>query len=237
MGRAVVGGEEDQRVRPQPELLQQVEDPADAPVQPGHHRGVAGPGRGVRLIAPLAPIGGIVPAAPVLGERVLRDLDGHVRDGERQVEEEGLILVRGEEREGLGLEEVVRVLPARRAAGVALELDLAAVALEVAGIVVVGVPLAVVAEEVVEALAPGVALRADRAQAPLADAGGGVALFLEHLGEGDLAVRERDLAGKLLLRQTRRRIGCRGPRHGLRACPSSGSTATGRRRASPRRTA
>ena len=128
-----------------------------------------------------------------------------MRDRERHVEEERPILVGLEERQGLGLEEVVRVLPARSAPGVALELDLAAVAVEIARIVVVGVPLAVIAEEVIESLPLGVALRADRAQAPLADAGGGVALVLEQLGEGDLPVRERRLAGELLLRQARRR--------------------------------
>src|SRR5262249_21909041 len=50
----------------------------------------------------------------------------------------------------------------------------------------VRVPLAVVAEEQVEAVLVGIALGAGRTQAPLAHRAGGVTLFLEQLGDGDL---------------------------------------------------
>src|SRR5262249_51867474 len=69
----------------------------------------------------------------------------------------------------------------------AVELDVPVVAPEIIGIVVVGVALAVVAEEEVEAALDRIADGAGRAEAPLADGGGGGALLLDQLAEEPLA--------------------------------------------------
>ena len=64
---------------------------------------------------------------------------------------------------------------------------------------VVGLALAVVAEEVVEALLQRVALRAGRAEAPLAGGRGDVAAGLQPLGDRDGGRRQRPLALRLHL--------------------------------------
>ena len=56
------------------------------------------------------------------------------------------------------------------------------------------VALAVVAEEVVEAVLQRAARGVEHPHAPLAHAGGGVAVILEDLGHGDRAGRQRELA-------------------------------------------
>ena len=61
--------------------------------------------------------------------------------------------------------------------------------------VAVGVELPEVAIEVVKALSRRCALGAGSSQTPLPDAGGVVADFLQHLGEGHLTIGERMVVG------------------------------------------
>ena len=77
--------------------------------------------------------------------------------------------------------------------------DLLRVAMQVFRIVEVRAPLVVVTEEVLEPVARGNALGVLSAEPPLAEDAGGVALLSEDVGHGRDVVRQRLLAGGMLL--------------------------------------
>jgi hypothetical protein len=176
----VIAREHDDGVLVEAELLDLVKDAADAAVHARGHCGVGGPRVPAGQVAVLAPVRWVVPLAQVLRERVLRHLQRHVRDGEGHVQEERPVLVVLDELEGLGLEQVVRVLPAPECTVVVQPLA-PIVAPQVSRIMVVGVALAVEAVEQIEPLLARIALGAGTTQPPLADGGGGVALLLEEV--------------------------------------------------------
>src|SRR5262249_50791177 len=113
MCRPVVAREDDDRVLVQLQLAQKVENAADAAIQARHHRGVGGAGMRMRQVALATLVRRIVPQALVLLQRILRHLEGDVRDGERKIQEEGPVLVVPNELQRLRLELIVRMVLAR----------------------------------------------------------------------------------------------------------------------------
>src|SRR5262249_10591973 len=138
-------------------------------------------------VAFLAVVRRVGPLALVGSQFGLGHLDGDVRDDEGEVEEEGLVLVALDERQGFRLEEIGGV-------GLAVELLMPVVAPKVVGVVVGGMALAVVAEEQVEAALERIANGTGEPQAPLADGSGGVAVLLEQLTQEHLALGHGRLA-------------------------------------------
>ena len=208
VGGTVVRGENDQGFLQHAGIAEGLDDRADVAVQIADHGGVARAGAGVGKVAGLAAVGGIVPIPRVFVDPLGGRMHGHVGLDEGQVEEEGALVVFFDEGEGFAQHVIGRVLFAdpflhadfafRLAAvagdGFGVEGDFPVVAPEVGRVERVGQGLAVVAEEEVEALAVGIAGRADRSEAPFAEGGGGEAGLLEHGGEGGDPGGERVLA-------------------------------------------
>lgn len=120
------------------------------------------------------------------GGVVFVDTPESVRRGPGEVAEEGGLVVLFDELEGLFKDFVLRVGFAfvETGAVVSGKRDLFAISNEVAGVKSVGVDLVVVAEEFIEAVLLRDARGVAAADAPFPESSGGVALGLEHAGEG-----------------------------------------------------
>lgn len=181
---AIVAGEEEEGVAVDAEGTELVADPADFPVHAGNHGGEGGlgfvDGTVVVLLAGFFFELALVEFHPFLG-----GVETGVGDLEREVEEEGGVLVLFEVIEGVAEEKVVAVGIAFVETVVGIG-DLVAVAVELFGEVVVSVGVAEVAEEIVEALLIGLVRGAPAAGAGFADHGGVVTGFLEQGGDGDV---------------------------------------------------
>ena len=181
--RAVVAGEDDERVFGKFEFVEQVEQAADVAVETGDHRGADGAGfalGGVGFSA--GKRFGLGPAVAIFSERIGGDCDLGVRRREGAEEEKRAVFISADEVERLAHEEILGIHGAA-AGGVLGDLDALAVFPKVIGVVGVGVGLVDVAKEFVDALGGGCARAAEFAEAPFPDGPGGVTGGLEGGGE------------------------------------------------------
>ena len=179
--------------------------------------GVGGP-RGVVggvAIASGAGEGRVFPAQlVVLLELFIRNVQRHVRNDGRIIEEEGPVFIGADEFQRLLIDPVGRVILSLEdvvAAGIfgvgafwqrgvpwngrlVVEGDPHLIAPEVGGVVAVGVALAVVAEEPVEALVDGISLGSGSSEPPFSEGSGSVAAFFESLGDGLFGIGDGPLA-------------------------------------------
>ena len=186
--RAVVAGEQHEGVVGNLQLVEQIEQLADAAVHAGHHAGKGGDR--IFHLGPMAVLANeVLELRKLLTERrhiLLGALHGGVRDGDGQVGEERFFGVVADELERLGMDEVVRV-------GLAIEHHLLIVVPQVFWIKGVSLPLAVVAVEFIPTLVHRIAAGTGRAEAPFAEHPGRVAGFFQQLGNGDEISRDRRL--------------------------------------------
>jgi hypothetical protein len=174
--RAVVAGDEDQRVLGDAEGLEAVHDPAD--------HGVESRDLGRVLLV----CGGPGLAGVLVG---VRDVRGGVRKGGGEEQQEGLGRVRVDEVQRSLLHQVGRVR-AHGTVRVLRDVDLLAVVPQVRRVVLVSMAVVDVAVELLEASCVGMAglVRQVRPEAPLADAGRAVAAGPQHLRERGVALHE-----------------------------------------------
>lgn len=208
VGGAVIGGEDDQGGVEDLGFFESGADGTDVAIEVADHGGVGGAWSWVGEVAGVAEVGLGVPVPGVWVEAIEGWMHGHVWLDEGEVEEERLVLVVMDEGFGFADHGIGRVVSADEGFrddgggdglvvardGGLVEGDFLIVAPEVGGVVGVGEGLAVVAEEEVEALAVGIAGRADRAESPFADGSGAVAILAKDFGEGDGFVLEGVLA-------------------------------------------
>jgi hypothetical protein len=211
--RAVVGGENPERVALEAELFDEIHEAADLAVEARDHRGVGGARVLVREVAAGAVVGLLGEFAAILGERVLGDLEREVRNGGGNVTEKRAVFVRADEGAGLFGDQIggVDLAGERRVGGGGGEvgaggeflvrgefgvadLDVALVVPEVRGVEVVGDGLAVVAVKTIEALLERHAVGAGSAEAPFAETAGGVARGFEKFRERDGVGGDGELA-------------------------------------------
>ena len=177
--RAIVAGEDDQRVLVDSEFLERVEQFAHVGVEARHHRG-----EGLLLGAPR--LVGIDPE--------IVDLMPPVRQGDRVEEEERLAGMVLEPADHVLLDEILGIGLPHSLAVVAREQEGLVAIVEVGGKVRVREALAVVAEEMVDSLLERAAGRIEKTHAPLAEGRGSVAGRLGDLGDGDRLRRQRQLS-------------------------------------------
>ena len=91
--RAIIAGENHQRLVVEAEFLEQGHEPADVAVHAGDHRGISGAWRGVIGVVVGICERRLGPLAAVFRERVFGHLEREVRDGEGEVEEERIVLL------------------------------------------------------------------------------------------------------------------------------------------------
>jgi len=210
-GRAVVAGEQHQRVLLEAALADPLEEQAEVPVHARDHRRVRGSRRGVREVALRPQVRRLVPTlVRVLGQGVRGHLQRRVRDRRGEVEEEGLLglgrLI--QERERRSEHHVLRVVlagearPGRRVGRRLGEPRRGRVPRigqgqrhtvlpERGRVVVVGLLLAEVPREGVEPLCEGTALVVGCAEAPLPERTRAVAGSLEDGAHGLRAEPQR----------------------------------------------
>ena len=188
----VVGGEDDEGVVVDAEALEESEEFADLAIESGDHAGELGVGVvGAEVAGPRVRPGELGPEALVGGPRVLGAGKFNVGENIGQVGEERAVRagLAGDIGHGLVVDLVLRVAPALPAL-VLRERELLEVTHEEVGVIEVGVDLTVLAEPGVETLADGDAWGVRSAEAPFAEAAGGVARGAQDFGEGDVGVVE-----------------------------------------------
>ena len=170
-GRAIVTGENDERVVIHFEFLQQIHEATDLAVEARDHGSI-----GLLQLRPRL----------VLVEAKIVDLKTAMRQGDRVKKEEGAPCM---------LPHPVARVPADQVHGIgfAVQLDMLVVIPEIRREVAVCVTLAVVTIEVVEAELQRTARRIEHAHAPLAGAGRGITGSLEKLRHCHRSLRQRHL--------------------------------------------
>ena len=183
---AIVSGEENDRVVLQSELLEQVEDLSELPIDHGYHDGII-----------LGFLGNLRVRHPFFAlvefprGFVFRDVVHPVRRGKGKVAEERLIFVFLDEAKGLFHDRVLGVGFAGSSAVVPGQVELLAVPNQVGRIKTVGVDLVVVAEEDVEAMFLGYARGIAPPASPFPESARGIAFFLEQGSDGFLIGPQR----------------------------------------------
>ncbi len=179
---AIVGAEKDDGFLIDSEALEQIEQFSDVPVDHCIHS------RDHFCVVRPIPVFVDFPGGLVFGYLVFA-----VRRRPGGIAEEGPVLVLADKSQCLLEDSVMRV--ALHTAGRTGHRNPFAVAPQVLGPVIVGVDLVIVSEEFVEALPFGHTGRTDVSEAPLSEAAGGIACFLEDLGDGNILVTQRYSAG------------------------------------------
>ena len=201
---AVIGGEDDQGIVVDLEILQQFEELAHVVVHHGDHGGEAF--LGIRPV--LVFVNSVVGNLLAISSYAARFIVG-VRDGPMHMEKEGLIFVFTDELETAIDHFVVGVgnFLARDtscSAGIitddiSREFDLGLVLPKKGGIEIVSVGLIHVAEPVVESVVVGMSgivdflWLANMSESPFSDASGGVSRLIEFLGDGHFFSRQPSL--------------------------------------------
>ena len=193
--RAIVTGEEDDRLAIDAGLTQFGKDLPDVLIHASDHRGKGSPGSILRAIADrgtphtgrlgrgngvglLIPEGGrLGKLATKGGERVLRDAQFSVGHREGEVEEEGFRFSLLDEIEGAAGEEVVDVVLLR------VDRKDLAVLPEMAGVLAMGVGMIEESERLLKALEVGTTGGRGRSQPPFAEETGAIASRLEPFGD------------------------------------------------------
>ncbi len=212
MGGAVVGGEDDDGVVIETELLESVEDRANMLVEIGDHGGIARSRARVGDVSVLSAIGAFffIPLLWIAVDPFLGRMHRDVGFDEREVEEEGLVLVGVEEFESFFKNAVGRVSLIAVVVGLHFPLWLAGVTgdgvlvdgfgffvvIQEGGEEGVGVALAVVAVEASESLPDGGAGGVGGAETPFPKSSADVSTFLKGFRKSDRFGGDGPLTGE-----------------------------------------
>ena len=197
--RAVVAGEDHDRVVPFAPCFDRVEDSSEVAIHAGDHRGVRRPRRGVWQVTSTAFVGRIVPPlVVVIRDQIRRRLQRQVRHDRGNVHEPRLIFGhRVQPSQSIFANGIRPPSLAQQTAIVPGQQHHLIVCIEISRKKVVGVELAQVAVEPVEAKIFGVTMGfTHAAQPPFTKSTSGVAGLLQLRGQGGRAFGHGPLAGK-----------------------------------------